>query len=344
MGLCNAIWGVLWRRVYFHGVEKKKSSIVLVGKLAACLRLAKEFDHPPFESRVIVDAIFTSDENFVSDAATSEKPVFALTSFQAYAKENPFTSVIVIPADLGYDSTFSEVLSAAKKGVTVYAMPSAYEILMGRMRHIQVNDLPLLELKLEPPSAFFSFLKRVFDVVFALVLFVLLSPLLLAVAFIVKITSKGPVIYAQERVGFRGKIFRVLKFRSMVSDAEKMSGPVFATKSDSRVTPFGRFMRKTRIDELPQLLNILEGDMSFVGPRPERPVFVNRFEKEIPGYRERKRIRPGVTGLAQVSGNYESSAEVKIKYDLAYMANQSLTLDFQILLRTAKAVFMRAGQ
>lgn len=341
-GCLNMLVGVLWRRLYFWEVEKKRSEVVLVGGIERCLQVAKEFDLLPFAGRVFVSAIFTP--NKVEQCHASNHKMYHLSDFQKYANEHPYTSIIVVPSDLGYDNTFGEVLSAAKRGVPVYAMPSAYEILLGRLRHIQVNDLPLLELKLEPPSAIFSLFKRGLDILLAFALLVLLSPILAAVAIIVKLSSPGPVLYSQDRVGLNGMVFKVYKFRSMVQDAEKTTGPVLAIKRDPRVTKFGQFMRTTRIDELPQLLNIIKGEMSFVGPRPERPMFVNRFEKEIPGYKERTRIRPGVTGLAQVSGTYESSAEIKLKYDLAYLANQSILLDLQILARTAKTVILRAGQ
>jgi exopolysaccharide biosynthesis polyprenyl glycosylphosphotransferase len=337
----NVAFGLVWRLIYFHGVERSKSQIVLVGGLDHCLKMAREFELPPFAGRVEVTALFILGKGHVRDHSY---PVYSLDQFEEYSRENPYTSVIVVPSDLGANNIFGEVLSAAKRGVPVYAMPSAYEILMGRLRHVQVNDLPLLELKLEPPSALFAATKRGMDVILATFLLVGLSPLLAVIAALVRMESHGPALYSQDRVGLGGRTFRVWKFRSMVADAESSTGPVLATKRDSRITRLGRFLRQTRVDELPQLVNILNGDMSFVGPRPERPLFVSQFEREIPGYRERTRIRPGVTGLAQVSGTYESSADIKLKYDLAYMANQSVALDLQILLRTAKTVLLKAGQ
>ena len=342
LGTLNFAFGMVWRVLYFHGVEKQKSEIVFVGSAINCLKMASEFELAPFAGKVRVTALFTPNQaELAIDAAY---PIYHLKDFQEFSKENPYTSVIVVPADLGYDNTFAEVLSAAKRGVPVFAMPSAYEILMGRLRHIQVNDLPLLELKLEPPSALFSAVKRFLDFALALAGLFILFPVLVAVATAVRLSSPGPIFYSQERIGLGGRVFRVFKFRSMRQDAEAVTGAILASKNDTRVTKFGRFMRQTRIDELPQLFNILRGEMSFVGPRPERPIFVTDFESRIPGYRERTRIRPGVTGLAQVSGSYESSPEIKLKYDLAYLANQSIVLDLQIMVRTAKAVLLRAGQ
>ena len=342
MGAFNFIFGLTWRLVYFRGVENQKSEIVFIGSALNCLKMATEFELEPFAGKVNVKALFSPNADEAD--LKGKYPIYPLKEFQEYSINNPYTSVIVVPSDLGYDNTFGEVLSAAKRGIPVFAMPTAYEILLGRLRHIQVNDLPLLELNLEPPSALFSAIKRFLDVLLASIGLILLAPFGLIVGLAIKFSSPGPIFYTQERVGFRGQLFKVLKFRSMIHNAEHHTGAVLAVKKDSRITKFGNFMRKTRIDELPQLLNILRGEMSFVGPRPERPIFVDKFEKNIPGYRERKRIRPGVTGLAQVSGTYESSPEIKLKYDLAYLANQSIVLDFQIMIRTAKSVLLRAGQ
>jgi lipopolysaccharide/colanic/teichoic acid biosynthesis glycosyltransferase len=152
-----------------------------------------------------------------------------------------------------------------------------------------------------------------------------------------------PVLFGQERLGRDMKPFRVLKFRTMVRNAEAESGPVLAEEEDPRITPVGRFLRRFRIDELPQLINILTGEMSFVGPRPERAFFVERFVREIPGYRERFRIKPGATGLAQVSGGYATTPERKLKYDLIYMYHQSLLMDVRIVADTVRVVLTGRG-
>jgi exopolysaccharide biosynthesis polyprenyl glycosylphosphotransferase len=270
--------------------------------------------------------------------------VLPFDGFDSYTIKNPYTAVILAPSATFQHRAFNCVLSAAKRGVSVYAMPTVYEILLGRLQHLRINDLPMLELRLNPSSSIHLILKRVFDFTLALILLLLLSLPMLIIGVIVKLNSDGSALYSQMRVGYLGREFRIYKFRSMSSDAEKLSGAVFATKGDSRVTSFGRFIRSARLDELPQLWNILTGDMSFVGPRPERPVFVMKYEADIEGYSERHRVRPGVTGLAQVSGSYNSSADVKLKYDLAYISNQNFALDIQILFRTIKTVFTRVGQ
>jgi lipopolysaccharide/colanic/teichoic acid biosynthesis glycosyltransferase len=163
------------------------------------------------------------------------------------------------------------------------------------------------------------------------------------VAAAIWLTSPGPVIFRQVRVGRGGSSFTMYKFRTMHLEAERGTGPVLATENDPRVTRLGRFLRATRLDELPQLWNVLSGDMSFVGPRPERPEFVRQFEVEIQGYRERLKVRPGLTGYAQVNGEYHTSPATKLKYDLAYMYNRSFLLDLKILSETAKVILTRRG-
>jgi exopolysaccharide biosynthesis polyprenyl glycosylphosphotransferase len=175
---------------------------------------------------------------------------------------------------------------------------------------------------------------------------VMLSPMILITAILIKIDSKGPVIFSQERVGQNGKGFNVHKFRSMVTDAEKSSGPVWASEDDDRVTRVGRVIRKLRIDELPQLLNVLKGEMSFVGPRPERAFFITQLEKDVPYYSERLTVKPGLTGWAQVSYPYGASVEdaiEKLNYDLFYTKNMSFLLDLLIIFRTVKIVLFGKG-
>jgi lipopolysaccharide/colanic/teichoic acid biosynthesis glycosyltransferase len=189
----------------------------------------------------------------------------------------------------------------------------------------------------------YTALKRLIDVVGALVLLVVLSPVFLLVALAILFSMGSPVLFGQERLGTNMVPFTVHKFRTMVRDAEADSGPVLADEEDPRVTPVGGFLRRFRLDELPQLVNIVAGEMSFVGPRPERAFFVNDFVRDIPGYRERFRIKPGVTGLAQVSGGYATTPERKLKYDLIYMFHQNLLMDVRIVADTIRVVLTGRG-
>jgi exopolysaccharide biosynthesis polyprenyl glycosylphosphotransferase len=226
--------------------------------------------------------------------------------------------------------------------VRVEVIPELYEIFIGTV-YSTVSDIPLMELTRPATPGWFRTAKRFIDIALALVLLVVLSPLLVLAALAVLVTMGTPVFYRQERVGKDLKPFDVIKFRTMVRDAEARSGPVLADEDDPRITPVGRVLRRYRIDELPQLVNILLGQMSFVGPRPERPFFVEQYLAQIPGYRERFKVKPGVTGLAQVSGGYATTPERKLKFDLIYMYHQNLLMDLQILVETVRVVLTGHG-
>ena len=188
-----------------------------------------------------------------------------------------------------------------------------------------------------------GFFKRTFDILTSIVGLVLLSPLFPVIALLIKMDSKGPVFYKQERLGKSGRPFHIMKFRTMSQDAEKESGPVWARKRDPRVTALGNFLRAYHLDEIPQLFNVLDGDMSLIGPRPERPQLAEVIEKEVPGFGKRLEVKPGVTGLAQIRYQYGASikdARRKLKYDLIYRERKCWTLDLIILLRTIEKILI----
>ncbi len=184
-----------------------------------------------------------------------------------------------------------------------------------------------------------NLMKRVFDVVLAAALLVITSPVLLVIAAMIRFTSKGPSVFKQKRVGRDGVEYQIFKFRTMVTDAEKYTGPVLAQECDPRITALGHILRATRIDELPQLVNVLLGSMSIVGPRPERPFFVNIFRNTLPDYDLRFAVKPGITGLAQVAGSYSTPVERKLKFDMLYIARYSVMRDIWIVIRTIPVVF-----
>ncbi|WP_186647646.1 sugar transferase [Fluviispira vulneris] len=340
--IINFWLSLLWRVFYFKIFEREISNIVLIGEHENCYEFSQEFLKDPFINRIKVCAIFCYNIK-ESIASTGLQPK-NISEFKNFSQDNLITSIIIVNSNNIQENIFPDVFKAARKGVQVFTVPNHYEILLGRLRHVHVNDLPLIELKLENSVSFYLKIKRLFDILFSLIILTFLSIPIAIISILTKLTSKGPVIYKQQRVGRDSKVFNIIKFRSMMDNAELKTGDVFASKNDPRITKFGKFMRETRLDEIPQLINILKGDMSFIGPRPERPSFVNKFEKEIPAYSERTRIRPGLTGLAQIHGDYESSADTKLKYDLAYLVNQSFFLDFQILVKTIKVLLLRKGQ
>ena len=189
------------------------------------------------------------------------------------------------------------------------------------------------------PTVEEAFVKRMFDLLLSIVAIILLSPLFLVIAIVIKITSEGPAFYHQERLTKNNKSFSLIKFRTMELDAEGKTGPVLCEENDPRVTPIGKILRRTRIDELPQFFNVLKGDMSLVGPRPERPFFVEQFIHDIPEYEHRFSVKAGITGYAQIFGNYGTSPEDKLRYDLMYIRNYSLLLDIKLIMQTIKVLF-----
>ena len=225
----------------------------------------------------------------------------------------------------------------------VFIVPDLYEIILARSTFTQIQDTPLLECHLMQLPFPQAFAKRVLDLAVTAILIIMTLPLFILISAVVKLSSPGPVIYRQERVGLNGKVFTLYKFRTMVDHAEEKSGPVFATEDDDRVTPVGRFLRLSRLDELPQLFNVLKGDLSFVGPRPERPYFVDQFTGEIPEYALRHLVKPGITGMAQVAGYYSSETKDKLRYDLYYISAYSLLMDLKIILSTIPALFNRTA-
>jgi exopolysaccharide biosynthesis polyprenyl glycosylphosphotransferase len=204
-----------------------------------------------------------------------------------------------------------------------------------RIDTINNNEFPNIN------STYMNF-KRFQDIIMSIIGLIITIPIILIAAILIKIETPGKAFYTQERVGHNGRKFKVVKLRSMYVDAEKL-GPQWANKDDARVTRIGSFIRKTRIDELPQLFNVFIGDMSMIGPRPERPIFVSQFNKEIPKFQERLLVKPGLTGWAQVNGGYDISPELKLKYDLEYMENIGFMFELKILLLTVKVVISGEG-
>ena len=226
------------------------------------------------------------------------------------------------------------------KNIDIFFIPDLVGLITSGFNTIEGEDFILLQLKSFTLSGWQGFIKRIFDIVSSFVGLVLLSPFLILIAILIKLSSKGPIFYKQERIGMDGRMFRIFKFRSMVADAEAKTGPIWAQKNDARVTTIGGFLRRTSIDELPQLFNVIKGDMSLVGPRPERPEFVREFESFIPKYQERHRFRSGITGWAQANGlRGQSSIEERTKYDVYYIENWSLAFDLKILILTVIAIF-----
>jgi len=261
-----------------------------------------------------------------------------LKDFSSLAREYNINQVL-IAVDTQDVSKIHEIIKHCKSNQVKYEfVPEMQDIVYGNTIQEIWKDLH----RPWQPSR-----RQIIYSIGALILMLLLLPLFIVTSILIKFDSHGPTFYSQERVGINGRIFRIFKFRTMFIDAEKQVGPQLATKNDPRITRIGRLLRKTRIDEIPQLINVVIGDMHFIGPRPERPYFVEKYSREIPMYKNRLKVKPGITGLAQVITGYDENLEdvkAKLRYDLDYIENYySIRIHLQILLKTIKVVLHGEG-
>jgi len=253
----------------------------------------------------------------------------------------PDTDLIILSPNL--DSAVKQEWTriSAQLSKEVLIVPEWHELVLSAAQPQQIDDVVVYSIVPPRLSMFDRAAKRAIDLFISSVLLLLASPIMAMMFVLIPSTSKGKALFTQERVGLDGKTFRLLKFRSMVEDAEKGTGPVLAIDRDARITKLGQFIRTTRIDELPQLINVLRGEMSLVGPRPEREFFIAKFMKEMPHYTDRLKVKPGLTGLAQVRGNYATSPADKLRYDLMYIRDYSPAMDLKLLFQTAIVVLQR---
>lgn len=263
------------------------------------------------------------------------------------ALEHDASAIIVAVRERrGGGLPINELLECKLRGMEILDLPAFFEQQTGILPLESTNASWMIFSEGFSQGSARDAIKRAFDLLVSGIFLLLLSPLMLLTALLIKLESHGPIFYTQERVGQFGQSFTIYKFRSMRTDAEKEGAPVWARKNDDRTTRIGRFIRRTRIDELPQTLNVFLGHMSFVGPRPERPYFVDELAEQIPYYHARHSVKPGITGWAQVKFPYGASVEDamnKLQYDLYYVKNHSLFLDLMILLQTAQVVVLGKG-
>jgi exopolysaccharide biosynthesis polyprenyl glycosylphosphotransferase len=343
-GLLLAAWRAALDRAF--PLPRRRALIVGIGPAAD--RIAETVRRHPWSGVEIVGVVAetASEAHPPPEGASSNArgiPFLGTVERLSEIVENErIDEVILTPEGSSWRDRISERIPEGWRA-DLLVWPSPFETMIGRLRFRIVGDLPLLEARTQPFRPIGALVKRTFDVVVSAALLVVLAPALALAALIVVGTSVGGVFYRQTRVGREGRPFQLWKLRTMRRGAEIETGAVMASPGDPRMTGIGRAMRSARVDEIPQLWNVLVGDMSLVGPRPERPEFTREFTKTVPGWALRHAVRPGLTGLAQVSGEYSTEPEIKLRYDLAYLNNWSFGLDLSILLRTLRVILTRRG-
>lgn len=284
---------------------------------------------------------FVEDEQPVgTEVMAGLKVVGSARKLRELISKEKVDLLILVSSAFSHKRMLEIIQSLEDVEVEIQMSAGLFEMVTSRVAVRDIGGVPLLYITKIRLKGLNLLMKTVFDYVFAAASLILLSPLMLLIAVLVKATSPGPIFYNQPRVGQDGKVFNMHKFRTMIEKAEEETGPVWARREDPRCTPLGGFLRRLSLDELPQLFNVLKGEMSLVGPRPERPVFVESFHNSVPRYTDRHRIKAGITGWAQVNGlRGNTSLEERVKYDNFYIENWSLLLDIEILMRTLLRVF-----
>ncbi|MEA4871414.1 MAG: sugar transferase [Synergistaceae bacterium] len=313
------IWSLCVNRIYFKMFKPKQLICLYNG------------DDP---SRII-DRFISRPDKFNISKTIRVYP--GNSDFYAQLSDSDGVLIYNIP-----DEKSAEILKhCVEKGIRYYLVPSLGDIILRTSDIIYLEDIPLLMSKNEGLYLGQRILKRTFDIFFSVIFLVVFSPLMTLAALAIKLCDGGPIFYTQERCTERAKKFNILKFRTMIIKAEEDGVARLAQEDDPRVTPVGKYLRQFRLDELPQLINILKGEMSFVGPRPERPEFIELYKEKLPEFDFRLSVKSGLTGFAQVLGKYNTTPEEKLKLDLIYIQTYSFLLDIKILLMTLKAVFSK---
>ena len=340
---------VIGWRVVFDWVSSRvgpSERLLLVGTSPGAVDLARELYDMRLQLGVEIVGFVDPDAARVGSLVFNPGVIGTIDAIPEIVRDRHVDRVVVSLSDARGKLPMDRLLEMKLEGVTFDHLASVYEEYTGKIAVENLRPSWLIFSSGFKKSAWLASAKRALDVVAASAGLVICAPLMLLVGLAIKLASPGPALYHQERVGRSGRTFTVHKFRSMRPDAELATGAVWASADDPRITPLGRVLRRTRLDELPQLWNVLKGDMSFVGPRPERPEFVRQLTESIPFYGQRHVVRPGLTGWAQVRYTYGASVEdalMKLQYDLYYIKNLSLALDLYIIFSTIKTVVLRRG-
>ncbi len=325
------------RRALMQGANRLR--VLIVGAGTAGRMLEESFRQYPWMGFDVVG--FTDDEQLPATDVLGRVDE-TISIVDRYSSDGRPIDYVYVALPLSASERIEGLVNELSTRLThVCLVPDLFHFDIVNSRVSDVDGLPVIHLIDEAPLGFRRVVKRIIDVLFSFVVLLVTLPLMLLIAALVKISSRGPVFYRQQRMGLNGLTFDMLKFRSMPVDVESGTGPVWARKGEDRATPVGRILRRTSLDELPQFINVLKGDMSVVGPRPERPVFIERFKERVPRYMLRHKMKAGITGWAQVNGwRGNTSIEKRIEYDLYYIQNWSLLLDVKIILLTLWSGFV----
>lgn len=336
-----------WRLFYqyLHGMAHFRVKVLIIGTGVEAKKLTRELLHNKslgYEVKGFID----EDPAKLGMSIVNPKVIGTLDQLPAIVEHEGIDKVVVALPDRRGKLPLGALLACKLRGVDVEEETTFYEKISGKVLLENLRPSWIIFSRGFAITPLLGGLKRLADILLVSISLPLTALLMPVIAMLIKLDSRGSVFFTQQRVGQNGKLFTLVKFRSMRADAEVDTGPVFAGENDSRITRVGKLLRKTHLDELPQLLNVLRGDMSFVGPRPERPFFVDQLEKEIPYYTQRLSVKPGITGWAQVNYHYASTTEdaiEKLQLELYYIKNMSLLLDLFIILKTVKIAVLGTG-
>jgi len=317
---------------------RKASRILVVGADGFARRVASRLRHGPLAAGTVVGYVRLPDQ----EAVIKKTPVYDVADLRKCDVDPPIDEIVVAIPPARYAEIPGLRAQLEALAVPIRLVLDFGDNVIVRDKLFQVGRLQMMNLdSTQAESLAYLLAKRAFDIVFSCLCLLLTAPLMLAIAAVVRLTSEGPILFAQERVGLNGRVFRMYKFRTMRVSSDKESDTVWTTSSDPRRTPLGTFLRKTSLDELPQFFNVLRGDMSVVGPRPERPYFVQQFQRDYNKYSARHRLKVGITGWAQVNGyRGDTSIEKRVEYDLHYLRNWNFVFDLKIIVMTLYAVLI----
>ncbi|MFH1661556.1 MAG: sugar transferase [Candidatus Falkowbacteria bacterium] len=331
-----AVFAVLffvWRRFFNWSLKAymPKNNIAIIGINDQAKELINELNEKPHLGYRV--AFVFDDKN--DDIADLDKII----------KSKKISTLVLTSDPNQSDKLRSYLFNSLRLKLNFISLPNFYEAITGKIPIIAINQMWFLENLSEGNKNFFNIIKRVYDIILALIILIITLPFWVIVGIIIKLESRGPAFFKQTRTGKNNNLFSIIKFRTMTCENNNYAP---TAKNDNRITKFGAFLRTTRIDEIPQIINIIKGEMSFVGPRPERPELIKELEKNIPFYKERMLVKPGITGWDQISGEYHSPSREdsikKIQYDLFYIKNRSIYLDLSIILKTIATVVSRGGR